>query len=72
MRQFLRNTGSLGLSKAELDARCKPSGYVLLGVCGAQVVVVAGEGCRVVACFLACLLACWRARSHGGRGHVMS
>jgi len=26
IRQLLRNTGALGLSKAELDARCKPSG----------------------------------------------
>ena len=28
IRHFLRNNGALGLSKAELEAMCQPSGYV--------------------------------------------
>lgn len=30
MRGLIQNTGSLGLTKAELDERCRPSGYVSL------------------------------------------
>lgn len=29
MSGFMRTTGMLGLSKAELDERCRPSGYVM-------------------------------------------